>query len=174
MDTDFKHTVELYESEQHLLDSLEKYFSAGLRGNETCIVIATETHRNQLRDRLKALGINMDLAELTGQYIEQDAAITLSHFMEKGQLSPSAFSQIIGSMIPHIPTRPIRAYGEMVTLLWNQGNHAAALQLEELWNNLGRIRNFSLLCSYPKHELESSSQDDVSDVFRLHSASLAI
>lgn len=44
---------------------------------------------------------------------------------------------------------PVRAYGEMVALLWNQGLVTAAIELESLWNGLGRAEAFSLFCAYP-------------------------
>jgi PAS domain S-box-containing protein len=37
----------------------------------------------------------------------------------------------------------------MVALLWAEGRREAALQLEELWNDLARTQPFSLLCAYP-------------------------
>jgi hypothetical protein len=36
----------------------------------------------------------------------------------------------------------------MVSLLADQGRSAAAIQLEELWNELSRQHHFSLFCSY--------------------------
>src|SRR6185369_4192263 len=42
----------------------------------------------------------------------------------------------------------IRAYGEMVDLLWKDGLDTAAIQLEMLWNRLARLESFSLLCGY--------------------------
>jgi hypothetical protein len=42
----------------------------------------------------------------------------------------------------------IRAYGEMVDLLWKDGYDVAAIQVEMLWNKLARSRDFSLLCGY--------------------------
>jgi PAS domain S-box-containing protein len=45
--------------------------------------------------------------------------------------------------------RQLRAVGEMVVLLWNDGNSAAAVRLEELWNGLARTCTFSLFCAYP-------------------------
>jgi hypothetical protein len=49
----------------------------------------------------------------------------------------------------------LHIYGEMVALLWQQGNEKGTLLLEELWNNLGRLRPFSLLCGYPKNAFRS-------------------
>src|SRR5262249_31356990 len=40
-------------------------------------------------------------------------------------------------------------FGEMVALLWSEGNMAAALRLEQLWNELARDHAFALRCAYP-------------------------
>jgi PAS domain S-box-containing protein len=40
-------------------------------------------------------------------------------------------------------------FGEMVASLWRAGRHAAAIELEELWNRLAEKYDFRLLCAYP-------------------------
>ena len=42
----------------------------------------------------------------------------------------------------------VRAYGEMVDLLWKDGNIEGAIALEELWNGLAVKYSFNLLCAY--------------------------
>jgi signal transduction histidine kinase len=71
--------------------------------------------------------------------------------MIDGQPEPGRFHEVIGGLIAKAADgRPrVRAYGEMVALLWADGNRDAAIRLEELWNDLGRTRPFSLFCAYP-------------------------
>jgi hypothetical protein len=42
----------------------------------------------------------------------------------------------------------VRAYGEMVDVLWQRGERDAAIRLEEFWNDLARLQTFCLLCAY--------------------------
>ena len=49
----------------------------------------------------------------------------------------------------------------MVALLWHQGNVAAAIELETLWNDLAEDRRFSLLCAYPAQVVGEASLDDL-------------
>ena len=42
----------------------------------------------------------------------------------------------------------LRAYGEMVGILWKARQFAAATRLEQLWNKLLEQSNFSLYCAY--------------------------
>jgi hypothetical protein len=42
----------------------------------------------------------------------------------------------------------MRAYGELVDVLWKAGQDAAAIRVELLWNKLAATHDFSLLCGY--------------------------
>jgi hypothetical protein len=81
-----------------------------------------------------------------GQYASLDAAATLSQFMVDGEPSPGRFTEIVGSIIARAANgrRRVRIFGEMVALLWADGNWAAAIRLEALWNDLARTHSFSL------------------------------
>jgi hypothetical protein len=43
----------------------------------------------------------------------------------------------------------LRAYGEMVGILWQAGRFSAAILLEQFWNDLLRRSCFNLFCAYP-------------------------
>lgn len=156
----FEHSVQIYETEQELTTTLVKYFNAGFSAEESCIIIATPEHRFLLEKELTDAGVDLNLMETLGKYIALDAANTLSHFMENGMPNVRKFNQVVGSMIPYLPKRAIRAYGEMVALLWEQGNRVGAIALEELWNDLGKVRNFSLHCAYPSKILKDDKSSD--------------
>ena len=53
--------------------------------------------------------------------------------------------------------RRVRAFGEMVALLWSEGNQAAAIRLEELWNELALSQTFCLFCAYSMDSLGGRS-----------------
>ena len=40
-------------------------------------------------------------------------------------------------------------FGKMVAVLWSQKKYEAAIQLEELWNELALTCSFYLYCAYP-------------------------
>jgi hypothetical protein len=76
----------------------------------------------------------------------------LDRFMRDGVPLPQPFSATLGPILTSIATRfpgaTIRAYGEMVDVLWKRNQTAAAIRLEALWNDLARSHQFSLLCGY--------------------------
>jgi signal transduction histidine kinase len=79
-----------------------------------------------------------------------DAAETLASFMVDGIPDWIRFQSTIGPIVAKGAARfgRVRAYGEMVNLLWEQGNLEATLALEEMWNSLAKTYSFSLLCAY--------------------------
>jgi PAS domain S-box-containing protein len=93
-----------------------------------------------------------------------DARETLDKFMRAGRPDANLFATHVGGIIDgRIHARPesrIRAYGEMVDLLWRDGNKDGAIELEELWNELGRSRPFSLLCAYVMDDFHTKSDGE--------------
>ena len=145
------HFVQFYEQDEFLIDSISAFIGDGLRTGEAAIVIATAEHRAALDEQLQRRGIEITGLRETSQYIPLDAAETLSKFMRNGVPDETLFFDVIGSVIGKAAQggRSIRAFGEMVALLWANKQGAAAIQLEELWNKLGKIHSFSLFCAYP-------------------------
>jgi signal transduction histidine kinase/ActR/RegA family two-component response regulator len=145
-----EHFVQFYETDVFLLDSLNAFIGAGLGAGDACIVVATKAHREGLEERLWAGGLDVAAAGACGQYVALDAAETLSKLMFEGSPEPGRFVEVIGRVIERAAQgrRRVRIFGEMVALLWAEENHAAALGLEELWNDLGKTRPFSLFCAY--------------------------
>jgi hypothetical protein len=79
-----------------------------------------------------------------------DAYDALAAFMDGATPDPDRFVKHVGSVLEAMRTghKPIRAFGEMVDLLLQEGNPEGAIRLEELWNHLGQSYGFSLLCAY--------------------------
>jgi PAS domain S-box-containing protein len=142
-----EHLVQLYESDTFLLDQLTKFIGAGLQNGEAGIVIATPAHRSSLARRLQECNGSWH----PDHYIALDAAETLSRFMVDGWPDEQRFTVVIESLLRRAQdgNRPVRAFGEMVALLWEEGKQEAALRLEELWDGLIHTHSFSLLCAYP-------------------------
>jgi signal transduction histidine kinase len=149
------HSVQFYEDDSFLLASLSKLIGTTLVAGDVAIVIATPEHREGLANRLNALGLDLEVSAKLGTYCAFDAAETLSGFMVNGVLNTSLFHSFMGYILSPIrPTaegkRPrIVLFGEMVALLWADGNIDGALKLEQLWNDLARSHSFQLHCAYP-------------------------
>ena len=151
-----EHFVQFYESEAFLISALSEFIGAGLGSGDTCIVVATKQHRESLDERLKANGLDLASSNVQSRYITLDAAEVLAKFMVDGLPEPGRFNEIVGGHVTRAAeTRHrVRIFGEMVALLWAEGNQTAAIQLEDLWNDLGRAHPFSLFCAYPMQDFD--------------------
>jgi PAS domain-containing protein len=146
-----EHFVQFYESDEFLVETLAGFIGPGLRAGESTIVIATQAHREALENRLEEDGMDVAAALQSRHYLPLDAAATLSKIMVDGALDENLFRQVVGGLVSEAArsgTR-LRIFGEMVALLWPEGNEAAGVQLEKLWNEFGKSHSFSLYCAYP-------------------------
>ena len=165
------HAVHFYETEEFLLETLTSFVASGITSHEAVIVVATPEHRAQLDERLAASGIAVPQARDAGTYVTVDAAELLSRFRD-GTIDASRFHEVVGGLIARARgegTRPVRVFGEMVALLWAEGDPAAAIELESLWNELGRKMSFALLCAYPTSLFEEDrSPGEIAEITKTH------
>lgn len=169
------HFCQVYSGDDALLDVLEPYVADGLLRGEGVIVIATPAHRASLAQRLEAFGIDVRRAVYEDRFITADAEETLRRFMVNGAPDPKRFEQISSAAIARArgAGRAVRAFGEMVTLLWTRGQYAAAVCLEDLWNQLLDTEPLPLLCAYPKAEFGKGPSESIMAIERAHSKVIA-
>jgi hypothetical protein len=132
------HTVQFYGEDTSLLKELSCFVGAALMAGDAAIVIATKAHRDGLTQRLQSLGFDTAKAFEQARYVPLDAGETLEKFMLDGMPDAALFNEIIGTVMGQAAaaaegkTPRVAAFGEMVALLWAEGNTEAALRLEEL------------------------------------------
>ena len=145
------HILQLYGSDERvLIKNVSRYLKEGLRLGDALIVIATAAHREAFATHLK---LNCAGAEEEGRIVWLDAEETLAQFMADGQPQWARFERTIQSALDkargHAEHPGVRAYGEMVGVLWKSGQRAAAIRLEKFWNRLLEGAAFRLYCGYP-------------------------
>jgi hypothetical protein len=116
------------------------------------IVIATPAHREAIVTQLQARSFDVHRLQENGDLILLDADDMLSMFMVDGMPDADRFQTAMVAVIEQAchgrRDCVIRAYGEMVDVLWRAGQTVAAVRLETLWNQLAQTHAFSLLCGY--------------------------
>jgi len=151
------HDVQFYENEEFLNTAVAGFLADGVRVGQPIIVIATGVHRTAFASRMRSMGLDPDDLVLGRDAVWLDARETLTAFMEGGRPNRELFEATVGNVFEKLITNRryiiVRAYGEMVDLLWNEGKAEAAIELEVLWNELAAKYSFSLLCAYSKHSL---------------------
>lgn len=163
--------VQIYEDDEDFLQTLANFFATGLRQGEASILIATPSHREALRARLERDGFDIHAAIERNQYIALDACETLDRFMVNGWPDEALFEQLITDLLVRARSRhtKVRAFGEMVALMWAKGHCGATVHLEHLWSRLCSKEKFSLFCAYPTAGLTQDSLTSLSEVCAAHS-----
>ena len=167
------HAVHYYDDDEGFVATVSAHLIAGLEGGERVLAIASAAHLADL-EHLLGTRLDVSLARESGQLVLLDAARTLELFMVDGSPDPVLFRTHLARHIAEARRggERVRAFGEMVALLWDQGNVAGAIELEDLWNDLLEHEEFSLLCAYPTSALIGVSLLDVQRVCHLHSTVL--
>jgi KaiC/GvpD/RAD55 family RecA-like ATPase len=130
---------------------------------DSVLVIATAEHREHLLKQLQNCGVDVRLHARQGRYVMLDTSETLATFMRDGMPDAKLFRTTAVGILDEArrsarsQAKRLTVFGEMVAVLWDQGNHAAALQLEALWNETLNDRVFHLHCAYPRQSVLSDA-----------------
>jgi anti-sigma regulatory factor (Ser/Thr protein kinase) len=171
--TEGDHVVQFYATDAELADVVVAYLVAAVADRDAVVAITTPEHMAAFTSGLASRGIDVDACVRAGGLVLLDAATTLRAFMVGGMPDRAAFQTVVGGVIRAATDQagPVRAYGEMVALLWAEGNVAGALELERLWNDLGATLPFSLFCAYPADLVAGPElAEELAQVCHLHSA----
>lgn len=170
------HCVQIYENDSVFLDALEGFVAGGIRQGDAIILIATPAHLRGLEQRLEESGFDVGAAIERDQYIALDAKESLEKFMVNGWPDEVVFAQFIDSLLQRARAqkRKVRAFGEMVALMWAEGQCGATVRLEHLWTRLCEQESFSLFCAYPKTGFTENANDAIAQVCAAHSRLYAI
>ena len=165
------HLVQIYEDDEVVLDSLEGFVDSGLKIGDGVIVIAAPDHLTALNTRLIKQGYNLNQLRSTHQYIPIDAYEALSKFMINAWPDQLLFMKMVEGIIALARgnnIRRVRAYGEMVAILWAQGHNGATVQLEHLWNRVCQKEAFCLFCAYPKSGFTQDANTSIQHICSTH------
>jgi hypothetical protein len=168
-----RHVVQFYDRDEELTENAGDYLAGAIAEGGAAVIVATPGHCAGFEARLAAGGVNVGAARRDGSLVCLDATRIAGRLTSGGQVDLAAFGTQFRPAILAAGEAPgpVRIYGEVVALLWAAGQVNAALELEGLWNDLGREIPFSLFCGYPRHLVDSSQhQGAVAEVCRLHTA----
>lgn len=167
-----KHRVEVCPTDACQVETLVRYLMEGLRDNEAMIVIAKPSLRSTVLSQLAVLGLDVQAIKNHGQIRFFDADFLISRFTIDGVLDEEFFQEYVGTHLEILRLRfgKVRIFGGMVALLWGQGKHSEAMQLEQYWCNLLQQHDAMLLCSYSlSHIAPSSFQESLDFICKCHS-----
>lgn len=170
-----EHLLQCWSHEDSLIDALEGFVSAGLRGGEGVVVIATATHLHLMEKRMRAHWIDVDRARWENRYLPLLAQETLERLLDADRMPDDARVDAFATELlerASAGSRRVRFCGEMVGLLWAQGNVAAAIQLENLWSRFIDRQGAVLLCAYDRKLFDGQPASAMKGVCALHTVTL--
>jgi hypothetical protein len=145
-----EHPCSFYSEDSVLASTVAAFLAPAFAERQALIAIGTPEHLAAIENRLRLGGHDVDGARASGQYASLDAQWTLKQLTVYGMPTAERFNAILG---PHIKRATaeygsVRAFGEIVSLLWRDGKRQAALRLEVLWNEVLGYHPLSLICGY--------------------------
>ena len=148
-----QHAVQFYENELSLYTTVAGFLGQGLVDGQPAILISTDAHRDAILLHLEGRHIDVTTALRTGDLVVLEVHEALRQFMKSDMPGAAAFDALLGAVIDRTlrgrsKQTMVRAYGEMVDVLWKENKPDAAVRLEMLWNKLAMRYGFALLCGY--------------------------
>lgn len=157
------HFVQFYEDDDFLVQSVASFIGASLGSGEAALVVATPSHRAKISARLSAQGLDVPTLEKREQLNFWDAEATLERLMSGDSPDAKRFDGAVADTVARIVGQygGLRVFGEMVATLCAAGNGKGAVELEGLWNDLGKRHPIKLLCAYPMNGFLEAASDEI-------------
>ena len=166
------HAVQFYGSDKSLFVTVAGFLSEGIVSGQPAIVIATPEHCTAIEQHLAERLVDCGKARQKGELVFLDAEEALSLFMEGDEPNADLFAGSIGGWIDRMLAGrnrvTLRAYGEMVDVLWKQGRSEAAIKREILSNRHAETYNFAMLCGNAMGSFYKQTQH-LEEIVALHS-----
>jgi hypothetical protein len=146
------HIVQLYQDQQFLNRAVCRFAAAAIANGEGVILVPTIAHWDAFRPRLESEGVDVKAAEKRGQLTIVDADNLLPTFMRDGMPDSPVFMGLAANVVSQARGEgrypKVRWWGEMVNILWERGDVAASMNLEDLFDHLAHEQDISIFCSF--------------------------
>lgn len=146
------HIVQLYQDQQFLNRAVCRFAAAALANGEGVILVPTIAHWDAFRPRLEAEGVDVKAAQSRGQLTIVDADDLLPSFMRDAMPDSPLFLGLAEDVVARARSGgkypKVRWWGEMVNLLWERGEIAASMNLEDLFDQLADKQEIAIFCSF--------------------------
>lgn len=164
------HFLQIYETDEVFIDSLEAFVCAGITNHDGVIIIATESHLDSLNERL-AKKYNINRLISSRHYITLNAEDVLNEILNGDEIDEKRFRALVDNLLRSVYREPgsvVRVFGELVALLWGHGNRKATIQLEKLWENICSAGTICLFCAYPKMGFRQDAIESLHHICSCH------
>jgi hypothetical protein len=146
------HIVQLYQDQEFLNRAVCRFAAGAIANGEGIILVPTAAHWEAFRPRLEVEGVDVAAAQNRGQLTVVDADELLPRFMRDAMPEAPVFMGLAADVITnareagHYPK--VRWWGEMVNILWEQGNVAGSMSLEDQFDRIANHHEIAIFCSF--------------------------
>lgn len=146
------HAMSYFPDPGQLAAEIASFVAEGLKAGEPAIVLTRPQHHALIAAELHTRGVDVDAAALAGDLLLLDAEQTLQDLMHGSDMPDAVlYHRAVGSAVASVlrgRPGPVRIFGDMVDLLWQRGQHDAAIRIEMLSNQLAVLHPISVICGY--------------------------
>ena len=165
------HLVHFFDKIDSLEQALCHYVIPGISRGEGIVIVATEAHCTAFQTALMNRSIDVSRVITRGQLVFINAQELMAKFIKNHVLDKTKFDHEIHLVLSKMKKKysTIRAYGEMVNILCLEGQHAVAIELETMWENLIKTEPLSLFCGYHSGSFHEKNEHYFQKVCGSHS-----
>ena len=167
------HIVQLYQDPDFYGEAISHFAAEGLVRGESIILVATAFNWRNISGRLAHKGFDVDRLLSRGQLTVLDADQTLPKFIRNNLPDAPTFKAIARSTINNARRDGryprVRWWGEMVNVLYVEGNGRGSTRLEELFDEVAHEEQVAIFCSFLMDKFDKDIYDGpLGDVCRTH------
>lgn len=168
------HIVQLYQDDEFYGEAIAHFAAEGLVRGEAIILVATKPHWQIISQQLRSKGIEPEDLVREGQLTLLDADETLPKFMRGNLPDGRIFKPLARSTIARARRDGkfprVRWWGEMVNVLYVDGNPRGSTRLEEFFDEIAHEENIAIFCSFLMDKFDSRIYEGAfGNVCRTHS-----
>jgi hypothetical protein len=168
------HIVQLYQDEDFYGEAISHFAAEGLARGESIILVATQPNWKNISARLRGKGFDTEALFRQGQLTLLDADTTLPKFMAgnlpDGDIFKPLAKQTIAKARAGGKFPRVRWWGEMVNVLYVEGNKQGSNRLEEFFDEVAHEESIAIFCSFLMDKFDPKIYEEVfSNVCRTHS-----
>jgi hypothetical protein len=168
------HIVQLYQDEDFYGEAISHFAAEGIARGESIILVATKPHWQNISHRLEGKGLDLAGLFRRGQLTLLDADDTLPKFMAgndpDGRIFKPLAQQTIAKARAGGAYPRVRWWGEMVNVLYVNGNPRGSNRLEQLFDEVAHEESIAIFCSFHMDKFDPKIYDGAfGNVCRTHS-----
>ena len=156
--------MQLYQDDDFYGEAITHFAAEGLVRGESIILVATGPHWDNISRRLEHRGFDTAGLFRQGQLTLLDADATLPKFMAGGLPDGGIFKPLARQTIAKARAGGkfprVRWWGEMVNVLYVEGNMPGSNRLEQFFDEVAHEENIAIFCSFLMDKFDPAIYDE--------------